>query len=451
MRRSTAVPPLLCALLVGLLPGAPEAALVTDVADAADGDNPLDVNIDFRWTRWQRRGLITRETISEGTTINASELRYSRWTQVLDTQLTVGLYKDLEIRGRVPYAVQDLQSWGFARPDGVSVRPNSTIANNPYDADGRPLAGDTTQALFPVPGQVQRGAWLDPSIGLSWAVFNDQRTPRLPGEIYPYKARSATLVLGFDYTMPIIDPMDPTRADPTSGVRDPRLTLGTGAHRFDWWMAMSKRVGMVEPYLKMHYMLPVASARAFDNCRLAADDPNHFKMTRNGQALCRSNSPNWAGETGLQPPHVGGILVGTEIIPIEEPNDGIRLSIGLQFAADYISRGRTYSELSDALGKLTYTDQYFALDGRLTFDLRLSKWVHFVTFLSLGTDTPHFLTSEPVGKDLTGNGEVRLPADGEVSEEMNPNYDLRLDQPGRRLAITEVSVFAISTMLSINF
>lgn len=458
MRRLLRLPAALFVLACLSAPGVSRAALVTDVADAADGDDPLDVNLQLKWERTQRKTKITREVVDEvqQRTINATELRHTRWTHTLTPSIAIGLFHDLEIHASVPYALHDEQFWDFAEVDGSSVEPVSSLKGNTFDADGKCFdAGCTaTRPLMPVPGRVFRGGFLDPTIGIAWGLFNHEREKKLPESWFPHKVRTATWVLGFDYTMPIIDPADPTKADPSTPMPNVTLPLGTGAHRFDWWMAMSKRVGIVEPFMKLHYTLPVTSDQAYDNCEVAGSDADRMVMSSVGQAQCAPNNPDtfWRGKTGTEFPHVGGILVGAELIPVEEPT-GLRLAIALQVGANYVSKGRRFTEVSDGLGKLTYSDQYFTIDSRLTFDLRVSKWVHFVTAVSLATDTPHFLTSESVGKDRYGETPSD-PPDNEVtldSPEMNPNYDPRIDAPGTRMRATDVSIFAVSAMLEVNF
>lgn len=452
---------LILALAAVVVPVQARAALVTDVADAADGDDPLDVNLELRWERVARSGKITREFHDpvQQRTLNLSEMVYSRVTNVLEPRLAIGLFHDLELHGTLPIALADDQEWRWAQVDGASVEPTSSLANETRNAGGDCFNGacSETRPLMS-PGKSLRGGLLDPSIGVAWAIFNGERDKKLPETMFPPTVRTATWVVGFDYTMPVVDVVDPTKADASV-----RQALGLGAHRLTWWTAMSKRLGIVEPYFKIHYTLPItAKGKAYDNCDIAPSvvqdsrDPNFQVMSERGQQSCTEardgTDPFWKDSTGLQLPHVGGMLVGTEIIPVEE-SDGLRLSVGVQLAADFVSKGRTYSAVSDQLRKLTYTDQFFRLDGRLALDLRVNQWVHFVTTASIGTETPHFLTSETVGRDRYGETPDD-PADGRVSlgtSEVNPNYDFRLDQPGRRLRLTEVSVFGLSAMVAVNF
>ncbi len=453
-------------LLVGSRPA--RAALATHVATAAEQDNPVELDLDLRWRRFQHRAEITREEFDPATkqTIQATELHYQRWTHVMDLRLALGIWHDLELHGDIPYAIQDEQYWDYATVNGQYVKSTSTLQNNTYDADGQCLNADCTQTrpILVSPGTVYRGGWMDPSIGFAWGILNGERDKKLPDDMFPFKERTATWVIGFDYTMPIIQPMDPTAPDPANPDPSNPLSLGSGAHQFDWWMAMSKRVGVVDPYLRIHYTLAAAAGNAYDNCAIAGNDKNNQVMSSWGQLSCQPGSTDpatgkpwdpqnyWAGKTGLEPPQHGGIQVGTEFIPVDEKGS-TRLAIGVQLSAEYVSKGRTYTELSDALRKLTYSDEYFTTAAKLTVDLRFNQWVHWVSFLSLGTETPHYITAETVGVDRFG-ATPGSPPDGLVTlgtPEVNPNYDFRLDQPGQRLRVTQVSDLVLSTDLACNF
>jgi hypothetical protein len=361
----------------------------------------------------------------------------------------------------VPYVVSDSQSWQYAVVNGASVAPTSSIANNKLNANGEALA--TPAPLFAVPGSVNRGGFGDPTIGLAWGIFNEARDAHLPPTWYPRGSRTATWAIGLDYTIPVATPMDPSATQP-GGTATPTLPIGLGEHRFDFWTSMSKRFGVVEPYFRLHYTLSLAAGNAYDNCSIAGNgangqpkDPNNMIMSTQGQQVgCNPSNTDqfWAGRNKLEPSHVGGVMFGTEFHPIDHGKTGAGLSISLQFSGDYVSKGRNYSELSDVMQKLTYTDQYFSLEGRVTVDYRLLKYLHWVTFASLGTDTTHLLTSENVGIARSSSGVVNLGQDNPTRpgyNEVNPSYDFRTDVPGGRFKITSVSNFVFSTMLALNF
>jgi len=444
----------LVALVLVAAPAVSHASLVTDVADAADGTDPLDVNIDLRWRRVQRTARIVRE--NPGGSEPILELDIARYSQMLEAGLEIGLFHDLALRFHLPFAVEDKQSWQYSTVSGVSVEENSTLRRNRNDADGQEYtnlpAGEFRPIVGTVPGTVNRGGLLDPTIGLAWGPVNGDRDKSLPDDQFPFRPRVATSVIGVDYTLPLVDPMNPLSPSPIGNTS--ALPLGVGYHRVDFWLALSKRVGVVEPFFKVHYTLPLRSGREYDNCAAKTNggDADNFVMSASANAKCDGTvaPERWRGKTGLIAPHTGGLLVGTEFIPVEE-KDGLRFAIGVQASADYVSEGRTYTELSDLLGKLQYSDHYFKIDGRLTFDLRFSQYFHFTFATSIGHDTMHNLTAERTngGYAVESGGTVETITIG--SERWNPNYDFRNDQPGRRLGVQETAIFGLSATASINF
>jgi hypothetical protein len=67
-------------------------------------------------------------------------------------------------------------------------------------------------------------------------------------------------------------------------------------------------------------------------------------------------------------------------------------------------------------------------------------------------DTAHFLTHEDVGDDKDGDGQITLSGgSGQPAPDQNPNYDFRLDQPGRRLRVEPVLIWGVAGTLSLNF
>jgi hypothetical protein len=468
VRRPTALLALACAL--ALAPAA-QAALVTQVASGGEKDKAVAVNLDLQWTYFLESGAITRQfyDTKSSTSYQADELNYTRATNVLNLAAHFGVARDFELHVNLPWVVQDAQYWQYAVVKGVSVQGSSTIQNNQRNAhndciNGTDANGNCTgppTPLFPVPGTVYRAGISDPTVGFSWAIFNDARANHLPETWFPPIQDLATWVVGIDYTFPVASVMNPFVTNPGTPNTGSYLPIGLGEHRLDFWTAMSKRVGMFEPFFKLHYLVPFAASNAYNNCYAAGKDTNQLVMTNEGQTLCGEQnvtvpaatengqaltlSNPWLGQTGLQPSQVGGVAAGFDFHAFDN-KEGQSLSLSLQLMADYISKGRNYSELSDELHKLTYTDQYFDLGGTLTVDFRFSKYIHWVTTFSLSTYTPHTLTMEVVGQDLNGDQKVTLD-----TPEVNPNYDFRIDQPGRQFSITNVSVVGLSTRLTANF
>ena len=118
----------------------------------------------------------------------------------------------------------------------------------------------------------------------------------------------------------------------------------------------------------------------------------------------------------------------------------------------WFSAGRDYSQVSDMLGKLTYAQEYVNATGSLGVYGRFARWAQLRVYGTVGIDTPRFLTTESIGKDLDGNGTVDISGGrGIPAPEQNPTYDFRLDQPGRRLKADNVLIWGVAGTLTLSF
>lgn len=422
------------ACLVALaFPAGARGAELTRVASSFDTGNPFDLDLSVGFVRTQRRGKITREWHDGTELINATELRYTAITQELPMRLAIGLFHDLEVHVGASLVFNHDQHWRYS---SIVNDGNSTIYNNCVNADGSLVPGCAEGSGTPAPivsgplagalsqegARTYRAGLGNASVGLSWAPLSDDRDESKP-----------KWTLAFDYTAPSAGVSKPW-ASPKSDDRGP---IGDGAHRFHFTTALSKRLGAIDPYVKLSYSLPIASGRAISNC----DNPG---SVAGAPGNCNDG---WSStETGLKASHVGGLLFGAEFYPYDDPVRKQRVGIDLQLGAIYVSEGRSYNELSDLLGKLLYNDEYLTLGGSFGVYARPVEYVQLRLNASLYTDTEHFLTTESIGKDRDGNGGVSLQ-----SNEVNPNFDFRYDLAGRRFRITEVTVFSVGVNAVANF
>jgi hypothetical protein len=130
--------------------------------------------------------------------------------------------------------------------------------------------------------------------------------------------------------------------------------------------------------------------------------------------------------------------------------------VGLQLASDYVSRGRTWSEVTDLVQRLTTVDPSATTDAALRIDVDLAAGLRWTTTGAFGVTTNHVVTSEDIGQDRFGGGDAskNLPKDDVVAigtGEQNPVYDFRVDQPGRRLKVEDVTRVYGSTSLAFTF
>lgn len=357
---------------IGLHCAPAHAAEFTDLLDAADDFDdldeatwdPFDFHLEPRFTYKSTSARVTREApcvpasdpnasdavktnprlvVDEGRcprearTIFNKEMLFTQKRAQLDLTLRAGLYKDLELRFNVPYVFVQSRQLTY---DNESLTPsqNVTSANSSVDPrtdcdasqGGRCITREANNVFSPTdtaseqinkldrfnayryfdlqsPREYIRGGFAEPSIGLHWAMFNDQRDDT-----------KATLLLGLDYTMPIV-PIATSEND----------AVGRGMHELKFRLASSKKFKWIEPYFGLEYLLPFASA----NSPIGKVDPEN------------------QGQVFTRPPMRGDFTIGTEFIPYENPKTGARYAIDLRFSFGYISEGRDYSPLFDHLGK----------------------------------------------------------------------------------------------------
>lgn len=216
------------------------AAEVTNVVDAADGDDPYDATVEIVYSRTLRRSKITREFHCDpdvsaetcqnawpkiGEMVYAKELRTQRKTHVLTPRAHLGIWHDLELQIDMPVVLDDTQEVRFAGdggdPNGIAVDGSiSTIA-----PDATAVDGDGPN-LFDVPPKLPtRAGFGDMALTLKWSPFNQERDD----------ARS-TWTVGFTWGLPTGKIMRPGNDGVGHGVH--ALTLST---------ALSRRFTYVDP------------------------------------------------------------------------------------------------------------------------------------------------------------------------------------------------------------
>ena len=447
------------------------AAHDTDVATAADPDRPIEVDLDVDYTHLRSDTLITRENFQAvnpaqpngaKSTVLVNELQHSQVDDQMALRLAIGLYHDLELHFVLPYSFGDTQNWDYATVNGTSVAATSTLTNNTINVSGcngglcGPVQSILPKSFTSSPtssASTKRGGFGDPTIGLAWAVLNEERDSRLRPDLFPPGHALSTWVLGFDYTLPLPgdldDPSKQLAAINASSTGNAAASY-TGsllrkAHIFSPWTAWSIRYHVLNPYFSLRATLPLAvSGSAYDNC----SDPALLADV----ATQNCGNAAWAGQTGYQPAFTGQFKLGSEFVLAEDVQEHRKIALDLNGVVTWISQARDYSMVSDLLGKLTLEDEHVTTIGTFGIYGRAARWLHFRVSGSLGFDTPHFLTNEDIGKDLNGDGKITISAGGpNKSLEQNPLYDFRLDQVGRRLHAEMSLIWGVSGTVSLNF
>lgn len=430
------------------------AAQVTDVADAADGDDPFDANIEVKFEFMRHTALITRENTQIPTgdasgkprTVEVRELDYERYRARLKPRIEVGVFHDLSVFLEWPIVLWDQQSLGYTAGTNAG---NSTIRRD-MDGDvptidgwretcgngqdgldangcyGYPNRGYTDWNLDPQTGQyaggggaapVVRAGFDYPQIGFRWSPVNTERDASKP-----------TITLQADYNLGFLPlPIwDPSAETPTADNPGP---VARGVHEFHFQVAMSKRWLLLDPFFVVDYWAPFSTSDAF---------------------------------TGLFPRHRGGFTLGMEIVPYENQKLSQKFAIQLSGLAQYFSEGRDYSELSDALGELNYTDNFMRTGLNLGLLFKAFEFGYVNVVGSALYDSPHFATAEDIGNDEDppgdpGHGVVNLEVEkngstlpqGEI--ERNVYFNPAYDTPGRRFKIDESLRLQVMAHVALTF
>jgi hypothetical protein len=430
------------------------AAHLTEVADAMDEAHPLEVDLDVGYVHEQRRTRITRETLQADPTTGKSvpgfndELQHVRTVDELRFRLGVGLWHDLELHAIVPLALADQQEWDYAAGGAAG----STLATNRISVSGCAAPGACSPAgpapIVGAPGGSLRAGFRDPIIGVAWGPINEQREMILHPDLFPPGRPVSTWVVGFDYTLPLPGtPDDPSAFGfaaantATSPSARPSRTVRRKAHLFSFWTGFSKRYRVLDPYVVARVTLPVAvrgdgsSGGAYDNCW-------HPELLSD-VAPQNCVDAAWKGKTGYKPPLSAILTLGTELVAMESAARDRKFAFDVRSELTYVAPGRDYTQVTDALGKLTYAEEYAALSGSLGIYWRLARVLHVRAAGTLGLETPHFLTTEDIGKNASAGASPK--------SQQNPLYDFRLDTPGRRLRAEMSLVWGANASASLNF
>lgn len=191
------------------------------------------------------------------------EMAYKYTQSTVKLTLRAGLYKDLELRVKVPYVINASTGLKYDNessiPDQQVNADNSSVDPSTARIQERAQnvfsAGDSYQQTIQKFDEfnmyrffdltkdyryVERSGFADPSVGLFWAPFNDERDDT-----------KATLLLGMEYTMPIA----PIK-------RGQRHRRGPGQARAALEIGLLQAVRLGQPLLR-HGVLPAHRRQRF--------------------------------------------------------------------------------------------------------------------------------------------------------------------------------------------
>jgi len=323
-----------------------EPAEVTQVADAFDDDNLFDLHLSLGYESTWASSVVRRETsiaqpgLSTGgfTQSNLNVAQYKQTTSRLLTRADVGIYKDVALVFRVPIILSDDRE--LTGTDGSEKQQTVT------------LAGAPGEQLFSLPFKSPTRSGIEYlAVGIDAGLMNQMRDSSKP-----------TWVIGVESRFSVSEPMhacnpsgsglnqasgqvqcayssDLNRngksgeyanadAGPLegrfSGSRSPGVSRGTTG--LEGHTYLSRRIKYIEPY---------GGFRAFVEFQNSSTD---------------YGSTDLKGVLANHPPLRGTLLFGMNVIPWEIREQFQRITLDFRFTGTYVSEGRDYSELFDALG-----------------------------------------------------------------------------------------------------
>lgn len=471
-----------------------EPSEFVQVVDAFDDDDVFDLHLSLGYEHTWRNAKVYRETsIVQGglttggyTASNQNVASYSQKTSRLNTRADIGVYRDIAFVIRLPVILSD----------------DRELNSNGGGLPGTVLAGLPGEQLFRLPFKSPTRSGIEYlALGLDIGIMNQARSPTKPTWTIGAEVRldvSEPMHACNDNPVPLNQPSDVEGAPQVrcaqrydidrdgqageaqfrdarsgvqldggpSGTREPGVSRGTTGLAFQ--TRLSRRVKYIEPY------------GGFD---VLFEFPHSYSDY--GATDLRGSLVN-------HPPLRGTLTVGMAVIPWEIRDAFQRLTIDGRFTGTYVSEGRDYSELFDALGSSDarslrtpqFADYHLDSAGRSVVDTARSERVYFTGLtdvqqhgvynfsvsatyqageyvkFNLGGSymiaQGHFVTFDqacnPDFSDSVGasgpchSGSAADPQSGSpetlaATGIPNPNYRKAINDPGRRFKVDDVNGF----------
>ncbi len=396
-----------------------EPTWYTDVADAFDGEDPFDMNVDVAFVHRQQSSTIERE-VSHGVSRFADVAKSSSTLNALTLGVEIGLHHDLMLFGRLPLVLSDNRELTLpekaacntsdcrARRTTIHSLLSPSGSNAPLiEIDRGRAAASKTRSGVP---------YLD--LGTAYGVTNQYRSPHLP-----------TWVLRAELRVSVGEDMAPCLDGQECS---PGLARGTT--RFLVGSRWSYRFRYLEPFLGLSYALEWATS---------AQD--RFEPDVSG-----------ARYDDASPPSVAETTLGVSIIPWESRGRFQRFAIDTRFDVAYVSAGLDYTPLFDALGSsnnaflhtpsfsgLTYVGGYAQTRFEAALAMQAARFVRFRLGLGLSTQSAHLLTDAARCTQARTSG---ASACGDYAT--NAGYRSVIDAPGQRFRLSSdfaYDLFAMAT------
>jgi hypothetical protein len=415
-----------------------------DVVDAFDDDDPFDLNVSIGFERTMTSGTIQRERAGAAdgrASQNFLDVAdHSRVVNRLVPSLEIGLFHDLALYARLPVILSDDRD--LSVPDGSSEAEVETRLQS-NDADPMGVCGGAPCRLFDMPFTSPTRSGLDYlAVGLAWSIFNQHRDPEYPTWVMMAEGR-----FSIGEPMHACDNEGNCADGPNT---DPGSSQGTIALRLE--TRSSWRHRYVEPYTGLSFQVdfPVGAGDLFEP----------------GGAL--------DGYLNTIPPIQGELTAGVAIIPWEQKARYQRFVLDLRLTGGYVSEGRSYSPLFDALGTstapslttpvaecagcsrqtefngLTDMQSHGRIGGRIGVEMQAARYVRFQVNAGVAWESPYLLSfADACNPNIDGNGDDRMGTCR--SGIINPHHRSSIDLPGNRFRLDGELTFDIGAAITGQF
>ncbi|RYZ08592.1 MAG: hypothetical protein EOO73_06985 [Myxococcales bacterium] len=465
-----------------------EPSEVVQVVDAFDDDDLFDLHLSLGYqSTWKSADILRESSLTDPgfndggySRANLNVAHYSERVSRLNTRADIGLYKDLALVIRMPVVLSDDRELkGLAGSE----------SNQAYA-----LAGAPGEQLFSLPFKSPTRSGIEYlAMGIDAAPMNQARDSTKP-----------TWMIGIEGRFSVSEPMHACNKNPSglnpNSMLDPSASQQSCAHPSDVnrngvggeYPAPRVDGGSLEGSFSGGRKAGVSrGTTGLELHTMISRRVKYIEPYGGFRALFEfQNDSSDYGSTDLKgslvnhPPLRGTMIFGLNVIPYEIREQFQRLAFDFRFTGTYVSEGRDYSELFDALGTsdaatlrypnfaeyqaspngsvvnpnsqrvyftgLTDVQQHgvYTLSGSVNW--QVGEFVKFNVGGGYTILQSHFLTFDQAcnpdfASDLSKAGPCKAPkADGSgdgPSGIPNPNYRKSINDPGHRFKVSGASAF----------
>jgi hypothetical protein len=320
-----------------------EAAEVTRVASSpwVDEDNRFDLHFGVAYNYNFKRAAVLREWNRGSATDTESrlvkDLMYQQQRHIITPSMELGVWRRLSVYLNVPVVLHDSRSYSFDQRaddcvfgDGVPPATNATCVNrdnsttirdeiiprNGFDATSpaapfTQFGGAGTELIFQ--GPVRRGVD-QVHVGIKYGILSQAERSHMPDWVVGLEGRfAAGRAMTFSRDIRVSEPAGNSR-------------VGRRVHDLGAWTALSRRYRFLDPYFTAYW---------YQGMRARGSKFQDFS--------------SFGAQDRVGPQSSAGISFGTEIVPWERKEKGLKVAIDIEGLAMLRYGGRGYSEIWELL------------------------------------------------------------------------------------------------------